>query len=413
LLIQINQYLRGHGIEVASLHLRNPRPCLKIMDTSASPLNEKAKELGARGFKLIYLLPEHFSHFDEKLLLFPCYYAQYIAISAAALMDVERFLNSPILKSAELIVAAQTSAPWHQDALNKVAFYGQNFADIRPLNFKTSGLGHLNPKKFPHAAFILNEKIPIYVPFHEAQEAGFGQHHFRAIDLHKRLEAVYARIRQEPFSWQDFNSSEPADISDAVYEANTLVYRLIYSMGWYLLHNTAFFYILLNIPENVTYTHDAATHTLSIVAYPDLYRSSFYYTLEMPWFDPAPSNGDTAWIFKSRILQVYFRYIYAMFFSLEDAEYKFGKDLFTLTYGQLQQLLKEWVAVAHLPEKTEKNVRKLLWTRAEFTRKIKVANQQTVNIFSFLDSKQGRALRGCANLVTSPPPTQHRPKKNF
>ncbi len=402
LLIQVNQYLRNHGLETESLHYKNPRPYLRIRPNNASPLNRKAQELRARGFKLIYLLPQHLHFFDEKLILFPCYHEYYIALSATALMDTDHLLNSPVLKSIEHIVALQTSAPLHDDALNKIVFYGQNFADLRPINFKTAPHRHLVATKFPQATFIIYETDSIYVPFHAAQEEGFGRHHFRGIDLHKRLAAIHSRIRLYQFPTQKFNSQDPADLTDSIYEANTLAYRLIYSTAWYLLHNTAFFYILLSHPSNVTYAHDPATHTLKIMAHPDSSRLTFYYTLEMPWFDPLPPNGATALLFRSPLLQTYFRYIYAIFSSLEDTEYKFGNNLFSLNYGQLQQLFKEWMMLGNLPEATEKKVRKMLWTLAEFKRKIKLTNLNTANVLNFLDTRHGRALRGCADLVTPP-----------
>ncbi|MBP5296036.1 MAG: hypothetical protein J6Y94_01740, partial [Bacteriovoracaceae bacterium] len=401
------------GITTEPLNYRNPQPFLQIRANDASPLNRKALSLKARGFKLIYLLPQHLRLLDEKLILFPCYHQYYIALSSTALSDIPRFLNSPILKSTELIIDAQTTSPLAYDALNKIVFYGQNFADIRPLNFSTPILRHLDPQRFPHAALILNETLPIYVPFHEAQEEGFYLHRFRAIDLHKRLDAVNARARKYQFPSQNFDLQEQAYITNFIHEANDMAYRLIYSTGWYLLHNTAFFYLLLHHPKNVSYQYDSSNRTLAIMAYPDPYQSAFYYTLEMPWFDPVPQDGVTSLLFKSPLLQTYFRYVYSIFFALEHTQYKYGKDLFSLTAGQLQELFQEWEMLEKLPGNTERKVRKLLWSLAVFKRKIKFANHHITNALNFLDTKHGRYLRGCADLVTAPTFERTRHKDNL
>ena len=412
LIIQIHKNLRQQGLDTNPLNYGNPRPYLPIKASEATPLNQKALSLKKRGFKLIYLLPQHLHLFNEQLVLFPCYHEYYLAISARALSDIDQFLNSPDLKAAELIVATQTASPIKDIALNKVAFYGQNFKGIRPLNFKKSSLRHLNRYQFPHAAVILDESIPIYVPFHEAQEAGFGQHHFRGMDLHQRLAPIYARIRQDQILWQEFDPQQAANISDLIYDANILANRLIYSTVWYLLHNTAFFYLLLHHPQKVKYKLDPGTHTLAIMAYPDPPDNPFFYTLEMPWFDPVPPDGETDLLLRSPVLQVYYRYIYAIFGALEDAEYKYGQNLFSLTYGQAQKLLTEWLAVEKLPGETEKKVHHLMWTRAEFNRKLKIAGRHTANVINFLDTKEGQSLRGCADLVTSPPAARPRPPRD-
>ncbi|MBP5297180.1 MAG: hypothetical protein J6Y94_07620, partial [Bacteriovoracaceae bacterium] len=412
LLIQIHQYLRSHGLDTDPLNYGNPRPYFQVKASNATPLNQMALRLKERGFKLIYLLPEHLKHSDASLLLFPCYHEYYLAISAAAFSNIDQFLDSPVLREAERTVAAQTALSLHDVALNNVVFYGQNFAEIRPLNFKTPALRKLDRHQFPHAAIILDKTIPIYVPFHEAQEEGLGRHHFRGSDLPQRLAAIYARIRQDQSLWQEFDPQEAANISDLIYEANILAYRLIYSTGWYLLHNTAFFYLLMYHPQNVSYQLDPTTHTLSIRASPDPKFNPFFYTLEMPWFDAVPPDGAISSLLRSPVLQVYFRYIYAFFFALEDAGYKYGKDLFSLTYGQVRQLLTEWAALAKLPTETEQKVRKLLWSPAEFNRKLKLTAHQTAKIINFLDTRQGRSLRGCADLVTPPTSAHHRPQKD-